>query len=174
LIVLFAVLSYLLGNVPVAQLVEHALGERRLTPWAVHAANALKGIAAVMLLTPTGPWGQMVSATGVVAGHLYPLAGRDDRDLGLGVAAGALAVVSPVAPFVWLFLWAIGFVVSGYQAVGSAVATVFLAPALGWWAGWPLGVISLPVCYMILDRLRPALRRVVLGTEPRHVWRTGG
>ena len=174
MIILAAVGAYLLGCVPAGRLVEQLLGERAWTRWAMIAADALKGVLAVSLLTPVGPWSQALTATAVLAGHLYPITGDESRDAGLSVAAGALSVVSPVAVPVYALLWAIGFVISGYQALGAGMAVILFAPAFGFVAGWPLGLISVPVCVMLLERLRPALRRVVLGTEPRHLWRTGG
>jgi hypothetical protein len=82
-----------------------------------------------------------------------------------------VSVISPVTPAIWVFLWAVTFVLSGYHPVACAVATIFFGPVMGYVAGWPLGAMALPVCVMILDRLRAGLRRAMLGTEPRHVWR---
>lgn len=172
-IILAAAVAYLLGCVSAGPLVLRLLPERSWNHLAAHLADALKGAAAVALLTPAGPWSPAVTATAVVAGHLWPVTGRQEAGLGLAVAAGALSMISPVSPFVWALLWAITFVATGFQPVACAVATIFFAPLMGYIAGWPLGAMALPVCVMIMDRLRPSLRRVLLGTEPRHVWRAG-
>jgi glycerol-3-phosphate acyltransferase PlsY len=171
--ILSAIGAYLIGSAPFGLLVERLLSERSFKHIAAILADILKGFIAVALLTPVGPWSQALTATAVVAGHQWSILGGERGNTGLAVAAGAISVISPIAIPVWAFLWALTFVISGYQPVASATATVFFAPLLGWIAGWPLGLMSLPVCAMILDRLRPALRRVLLGTEPRHIWRAG-
>ena len=60
---------------------------------------------------------------------------------------------------------------SGPITVACAIATALFGPALGWFAGWPLGLIALPSCLMLLERQRAALRRVLRGEEPKHHWR---
>ncbi len=90
---------------------------------------------------------------------------------GFMVAAGAITMITPLALPLWGFLWALGFVVSGYRAAGTLVATALLPFALGISAGWPFALIVAPAWLLILIRLRPEARRVLLGVEQKYHWR---
>ncbi len=191
--VLLIAAAYLLGSLPTAYLIVRwargrdlralesgsvgALNAFRATGagwigWSVLAADVLKGVLAVALAGPgSTTLLQSLLAAAAVAGHNWPiwLHGRGGK--GLATAAGALTVVTPIAVPVWGVLWGLGYVASGYIVVGTLVATVLVAPAVGFVAGWGFGLAMIPACLLILSRHREKVRRLLLGTEPRHYWR---
>jgi acyl phosphate:glycerol-3-phosphate acyltransferase len=188
-----AVGAYLLGSLPSAHLlVRFAKGPdlRAVESGNVGALNAFratglawvgilvlildvaKGALGVMLAGGgAGPATQSLVATMVVAGHNYPLWLRGKGGKGLAAAAGALSVLTPLSVPVWGVVWAVGYVLSGYIALGIVVATAVLPLLLGLLAGWAYAGAALPVCLLVLVRHREKMRRLLLGTEPRHYWR---
>jgi len=171
-IVTGAVAAYLVGCVPAARVVSRLAAGRRWAPWAALAADAVKGFAAMALFAPVSSLGQSLTLTALVAGDQWPAFGNETGRPGVAAAGGAITALTPVAPFVWLVLWAVGFTASGFLTLALVVATALFAPALGFVAGWPLGLIALPACVMVLERQRAALSRVRAGVESKHHWRT--
>ncbi len=191
-IVLVAV-AYLLGSLPTAYLIVRwargrdiralesgsvgALNAFRATGagwigWCVLVADVLKGALAVALGGPgASTLLQALLAAAAVAGHNWPvwLHGRGGK--GLAAAAGALTVVTPIAVPVWGVLWGIGYVSTGYIVAGTLAATLLVSPVIGFVAGWGFGLAMVPTCLLILLRHREKVRRLLLGTEPRHYWR---
>ena len=170
-----ALASYLVGSLPIARLAAPAR-EAGVSPrWlraGMIAADALKGLLVMGFLGASGnPYVQSLVATAVVAGQQWPFWTSERDERGLAVAAGALTLVTPIAAPVWAVLWAIGYVASGYLTAGSAFATLLFPLATGFLAGWPFALVSLPVCVMVLERHRVAVRRMLAGLEPRHYWR---
>lgn len=165
-----AVAAYLIGCVPAARIVSGLAKGRRWAPWAGALADFAKGIIALYLLAPAGSLGQAVMVTALVAGDQWPVFGKEVGRSGQWALLGAIARITPVAPPLWAVLWGIGFVASGYFAIGRAVANVLLPPVLGFVAGGPLGWIALPGCIMVLERGREAVRRARAGEEPKHHW----
>lgn len=187
------VAAYLLGSLPTAYLLVRwarrgdlrtmesgsvgALNAFRATGagwigWGVLTADVLKGVLAVALAgAGASTILQAVLAAAAVAGHNWPVWLHGKGGKGLATAAGALSVVTPIAVPVWGVLWGIGYVSSGYIVVGTLVATVLVAPAIGFVAGWGFALAMIPACLLILSRHREKIRRLLLGTEPRHYWR---
>lgn len=170
-----ALASYLVGSLPIARLVPPAREAGVSPPWvraALIVADVLKGAVAMSLIgSSANPYAQSMVATAVVAGHQWPFWPSARNELGLAVAAGALTVVTPIAVPVWAVLWGIGYVTSGFVAAGSAAATLLFPVVIGLLAGWPFALGSLPVCALVLERLRAPLRRILAGEEPKHHWR---
>lgn len=174
-IVGLALASYVVGSLPVARLAPRAR-EAGVSPLWVRVglvvADVLKGTVAMSLVgASANPYAHSLAATAVVAGHQWPLWPSESEPRGLAVAAGAITVITPIAVPAWGVLWAIGYVASGYLAAGSAAATLLLPLTLGFVAGWPFGLIVLPVCVLVLERHRAPLKRILLGEEPKHYWR---
>ena len=169
-----AAAAYAAGCVPAAALVERLVGPHSWSRWAGWAVDVVKGFAAVVLFEAAHPWGAALAATAVVAGHVWPIAGGAPGRQPLLVAAGALSAVSPIAVPAWGLIWGLAYVASGWPSAASAAATVLAPLAVGVVAGWPLGLMCVPVCVLVLERMREPIRRVLLGTEPRHLWRGGG
>ena len=188
-----AVAAYLLGSLPSAYLVvrfARGLDLRSVESGSVGALNAFratgsawlgavvlildlaKGAAAVMVAGDgAGPMMQSLAATMVVVGHNYPVWLRGRGGKGLAAAAGALSIVTPLSVPLWAVLWAIGYVASGYIALGTVVATAGLPLLLGFFAGWAYAGAAAPVCILVLLRHTAKVRRLLLGAEPRHYWR---
>jgi len=140
--------------------------------WAVLVLDVLKGVAAVAIGGPgASTLLQSLLAAAAVAGHNWPIWLHGKGGKGLAAAAGALTVLTPVSIPVWGVLWGIGYVASGYIVFGTVAATILVAPAVGFIAGWGFGLAMVPVCLLILARQREKIRRLLLGTEPRHYWR---
>jgi len=187
------VAAYLLGSLPTAYLLVRwarrgdlrtmesgsvgALNAFRATGagwvgWSVLVADVLKGVLAVALAgAGASTTLQAVLAAAAVAGHNWPVWLRGKGGKGLATAAGALSVLTPVAVPVWGVLWGIGYVASGYIVVGTLAATLLVAPAVGFVAGWGFGLAMVPACCLILLSHREKIRRLLLGAEPRHYWR---
>lgn len=191
--VVLVVAAYLLGSLPTAYLIVRwargrdiralesgsvgALNAFRATGagwigWSVLAADVLKGVLAVVLAGPgASTILQSALAAAAVAGHDWPIWLRGRGGKGLATAAGALSALTPIAVPVWGLLWGLGYVASGYIVVGTLAATILVAPAVGFVAGWGFGLAMIPACVLILIRHREKVRRLLLGTEPRHYWR---
>ena len=165
-----AVAAYLVGCVPAARVASSLSAGRRWSPLAGALADAAKGFIALWLFAPIGSVGQALIVTALVAGDQWPLVGREVGRSGQWALLVAIAEVTPVAPPLWAVCWGLGFVASGYFAVGKAVATALLPPFLGFVAGGPLGWIALPGCAMVLERSRDVVRRARAGEEPKHYW----
>ncbi|HVM44240.1 MAG TPA: glycerol-3-phosphate acyltransferase [Gemmatimonadales bacterium] len=188
-----AVAAYLLGSLPSAYLVVRwARGPdlRTVESGSVGALNAFratglgwvgvvvlvldvaKGVLAVLLAGDgAGPATQSLAATMVVAGHNWPIWLKGKGGKGLAAAAGALSMLTPLSVPLWGVVWALGYALSGYIALGIVVATAVLPLLLGVLAGWAYAAASLPVCLLVLARHREKMRRLLLGTEPKHYWR---
>ena len=190
-----AMAAYLLGSLPSAFIVVRlargtdlrtaksgnvgALNAFRVTGsgWiglAVLTLDVGKGILAVVLAgAGAGLATQSLVATLAVAGHNWPLwlGGRGGK--GLATAAGALTLVTPLSLPVWSVVWALGYVASGYIALGTILATALLPILLGVLAGWAYALAALPACLLILGRHREKVRLLLLGQEPKHYWRGG-
>jgi glycerol-3-phosphate acyltransferase PlsY len=190
---LFVAIAYLLGSLPTAYLLVRWVGRGDLRSvesgsvgalnafratgagwigWTVLMADAAKGVLAVALAgSGAGITLQAVLAAAAVAGHNWPVWLRGRGGKGLATAAGALTVITPIAVPVWLVLWGIGYVATGYIVVGTVAATLLVAPVVGFVAGWGIGVALVPACVLILVRHHEKVRRLLLGAEPRHYWR---
>jgi glycerol-3-phosphate acyltransferase PlsY len=190
-----AVAAYLLGSLPSAYILVRlargtdvrrtdsgnvgALNTFRATGsgWlaaAVLVLDVAKGVIAVMLAgSGAGIGRQALAATFAVGGHNWSvwLGGRGGK--GLATAAGALTMITPLSVPLWLVVWALGYVTSGYIALGTILGTALLPPLLGILAGWAYALAALPPCLLILARHRDKVRRLLLGGEPKHYWRGG-
>jgi acyl phosphate:glycerol-3-phosphate acyltransferase len=188
-----AVAAYLLGSLPSAYLaVRAAKGPdlRSTGSGNVGALNAFRvtglgwvGVLVLVLDVTKGALAVRLAGDGasvttqamlaalVVAGHAYPVWLRGHGGRGLAPAAGALTLVTPVAVPLWAIVWGLGFVVSGYVALGTIVATALLPLLLGPTAGWAYAATALPVCLLVLVRHRAKMRSLLLGTERKHHWR---
>lgn len=188
-----AVAAYLVGSLPSAYLVvRFAKGPdlRAVESGSVGALNAFratglgwvgvvvlvldvgKGVLAMLLAGDgAGPVTQSLVATMVVAGHNWPVWLRGKGGKGLAAAAGALSMLTPLSVPLWGLVWALGYVLSGYIALGIVAATALLPLLLGIVAGWAYAAAALPVCVLVLVRHREKMRRLLLGAEPKHYWR---
>lgn len=192
-ILALAIAAYLIGSLPSAYVVvrlSRGTDLRAVESGSVGALNAFRAtgagwIGVVVLLLDIGKGMLAVVLAGdgaglatlsmvtalAVAGHNWPiwLGGRGGK--GLATAAGALTLVTPLSVPLWGVIWGLGYVLSGYIALGTILATALLPVALGLIAGWAYGLAALPTCLLILVRHREKMRRLLLGAEPKHYWR---
>ncbi len=188
-----AVAAYLLGSLPSAFFIVRlakgidvrsvesgnagALNAFRATGlgWvgvAVLILDVAKGAAAVLLAgAGAGLALQALLAALAVVGHNYPVWLRGRGGKGLAAAAGALSSITPLAVPLWGVAWAVGYASSGYIALGIIAATAVLPVLLGLVAGWAYALAALPVCALVLLAHRAKMRKLLLGTEPKHYWR---
>jgi acyl phosphate:glycerol-3-phosphate acyltransferase len=194
-ILALAIAAYLIGSLPSAFVVvrlSRGTDLRAVESGSVGALNAFratgagwigvvvlildigKGVLAVVLAGDGAGLATLAMVTALaVAGHNWPiwLGGKGGK--GLATAAGALTLVTPLSVPLWGVLWGLGYVVSGYIALGTIVATALLPLALGIFAGWAYGLAALPTALLVLARHREKMRRLLLGAEPKHYWRGG-
>jgi glycerol-3-phosphate acyltransferase PlsY len=185
--------AYLLGSLPSAYLIVRAAKGpdlRTAESGNVGALNAFRvtgsgwvgvvvlaldvGKGALAVLIGGGGAGiatQALLAAMAVLGHNYPIWLRGRGGKGLSAAAGALSVITPVVVPLWAVVWALGYVTSGYIAVGILAATAVLPVAVGLVAGWAYGAAAAPACVLVLASHRIKARRLLLGVEPKHYWR---
>lgn len=168
-----AVAAILVGSLPTRRLTA-VLARVAGVQWVAAAGIAidvLKGVAAVGWIAPAGPWSQCLVATAVLAGHQWPPLAERTGHRGTAVALGALTIITPIAAPLWGVFWGLGFVASGYATLGYVAGALLLAPALGFIAGWPIAAMALPLCVLLLERLRSPLGEVLRGTALKHHWR---
>jgi glycerol-3-phosphate acyltransferase PlsY len=192
--VALAIAAYLLGSLPSAFIVVRLVRGtdlRAVESGSVGALNAFRAtgagwIGVVVLLLDVGKGMLAVVLAGegaglatqamvtalAVAGHNWPLWLGGKGGKGLATAAGALTLVTPLSVPLWGVIWALSYVASGYIALGTILATALLPVLLGVLAGWAYGLAAAPSCLLILARHREKLRRLLLGSEPRHYWRS--
>jgi glycerol-3-phosphate acyltransferase PlsY len=186
LAVLFA---YLLGSVPFAFLIARRQGVdlRQTGSRNVGATNvlratgtsdavtamsldALKGAAAVIVAQrlASGPATPVMAAVAAVLGHVYPVWLRFRGGKGVATAAGAFAVLAPVAAAAasGVFLAIAWF--TRYVSLGSLAGAATLV--IGAFASDVPGVVAAGACVaagIIVHRHRGNLARLWAGTERR-------
>ncbi len=194
-ILALAIAAYLIGSLPSAFVVvrlTRGTDLRSVESGSVGALNAFRatgagwiGVVVLVLDVGKGMLAVVLAGDGAglatlslvtalaVAGHNWPiwLGGKGGK--GLATAAGALTLVTPLSVPLWGVIWGLGYVFSGYIALGTIVATTLLPVALGILAGWGYGLAALPTCLLVLARHREKMRRLLLGAEPKHYWRGG-
>ena len=187
---LFAVLAaYLMGSIPFAQLLSKRRGIdlRRVGSGNVGATNVLRtlgvrpALLAMMLDAVKGTLAVLVAqrlTNGVAApvmaglasmiGHVYPVWLRFRGGKGVATAAGAFAVLAPVAAAVAAGAFLLTVALTRFISVGSMVAALALA-------GWAIasdaptivGIGAAIGAALVLIGHRANVVRLVAGTERR-------
>jgi len=187
---LLAVLAaYLVGSIPFAQLLSRRRGIdlRRVGSGNVGATNVLRtlgvraAVIAMMLDAVKGTVAVLVAqrltngvaapvAAGVASmiGHVYPVWLRFRGGKGVATAAGAFAVLTPVAAVVAAAVFLLVVAIWRFISVGSMAAAVTLA---GWAivSGAPtaVGIGAAVAAVMVIVWHRANLARLAAGTERR-------
>lgn len=184
-----AVLGYLIGSVPFAFLVARRRGIdlRRAGSGNIGATNVLrttsaayavlamsldvtKGVLAVLAASAvtTSAVAPVVAGLAAIVGHIYPpwLGFRGGK--GVATAAGAFALLAPLAVVSAASVFVIVVGLTRYVSVGSLVA----APALVLVAALedvpaPVIIGAAIATLLIAYRHRPNITRLMAGTEPR-------
>lgn len=187
---LVAVLAaYLMGSIPFAQLLSRRRGIdlRRVGSGNVGATNVLRtlgvrpAVLAMMLDAVKGTVAVLIAqriSNGVAApvaaglasmiGHVYPVWLRFRGGKGVATAAGAFAVLTPVAAAVAVGAFLLTVAVTRFISVGSMVAALTLA-------GWAIAsdaptIVAIGAAIgaaLVLIGHRANLLRLVAGTERR-------
>jgi glycerol-3-phosphate acyltransferase PlsY len=187
---LFAVVAaYLVGSIPFAQLLSRRRGVdlRRVGSGNVGATNVLRtlgvrpAVLAMMLDAVKGTVAVLVAqrlTNGVAApviaglasmiGHVYPVWLRFRGGKGVATAAGAFAVLTPVAVAVAVGVFVLTVALTRFISVGSMVAALTLA---GWAiasdAPTAVGVGAAIGAVLVIVGHRANVLRLVAGTERR-------
>jgi acyl phosphate:glycerol-3-phosphate acyltransferase len=188
-VLLIVLLAYFAGSVPFAYLLSRPRGIdlRRIGSGNVGASNvlrtsgvgvavtamcldALKGAAAVLVAERAGAGPATAVAAGLasILGHIYPVWLRFHGGKGVATAAGAFAVLAPLALGAAGAVFFVAVWITRYISVGSMAAAVTMAivaaatavPAAVAGGAWVSAAI-------IVHRHRANLRRLLAGTERR-------
>jgi glycerol-3-phosphate acyltransferase PlsY len=183
------VAAYLMGSIPFAQLLSKRRGVdlRRVGSGNVGATNVLRtlgvrpAVVAMMLDAVKGTLAVLVAqrlTNGVAApvaaglasmlGHVYPVWLRFRGGKGVATAAGAFAVLTPVAVAVALGVFLLTVALTRFISVGSMAAALTLA-------GWAIasdapavvGIGAAIGAGLVLVGHRANVLRLVAGTERR-------
>lgn len=136
----------------------------------VMALDITKGATSVLVVSrlTSGTAAPAAAAVAAVLGHIYPVWLRFHGGKGVATAAGAFAVLAPVATV----LASLGFIgaiwMTRYVSLGSLVATASL-PALAWATDVPVPIVigGMVAALVIIERHRGNLARLQAGTERR-------
>ena len=187
-LILGALLGFLLGSVPFGYLlvklrtgddvrrfgsgntgatnVGRVLG--RKAGLAVLLADALKGLAAVLLAALIGPAASAAAAFGAVAGHCYSpwLRGRGGK--GVATMFGAFAVLAPVCAAIAAIALAAVAALTRTMSAGSLAAAVALVVS-SWWFAMPAEatLAALLSSLLVIWRHRGNIQRLRRGDENR-------
>ena len=181
--------AYIVGSIPFAFLLsrQHGVDLRRAGSGNVGASNVLrttgvataliamlldglKGAAAVVMADALGAGATTVvaSACASIVGHIYPLWLRFHGGKGVATAAGAFAMLAPVAVAIASGVFLAAVITTRFISVGSIAAAVTLAVVAA--VSDVPGVVAIGAtasALMIVYRHRGNLARLVAGTERR-------
>lgn len=187
---LLAVLAaYLVGSIPFAQLLSRRRGVdlRRVGSGNVGATNvlrtlgvrpavlammldAVKGIVAVLVAQrlTNGVAAPVAAGLASMIGHVYPVWLRFRGGKGVATAAGAFAVLAPVAAAAAVGVFLLAVMLTRFISVGSMAAALTLA---GWTiasdAPTGVGIGAAVAAVMVIVGHRTNLARLAAGTERR-------
>lgn len=181
--------GYLLGSIPFAFLLARRKGIdlRRAGSGNVGASNVLrtsgaslgvlamtldglKGVLAVLLAQGVAPGSTVPVAAGLasVVGHVYPAWLRFQGGKGVATAAGAFAVLAPLAAAIAVGVFAIAVLTTRMISVGSVSAAVALAvAAIATDSPRLVSAGAAIAAVLVVYRHRGNLSRLIAGTERR-------
>ncbi|MEI6438084.1 MAG: glycerol-3-phosphate 1-O-acyltransferase PlsY [Candidatus Omnitrophota bacterium] len=194
---LVAVMSYLLGSIPTAfifgkvmkgiDIREHGSGNMGATNafrvlgkgpgTAVLLLDMLKGLIPVVFLagwlTP-GVEGRILAAIAVVCGHNWTCFLGFKGGKGVATSAGVLIGLTVALPSVrWpvglcLLSWVVCFLATAYISVASIAAAILLPVfMIVFTAPFPVILLSILFCILVVVRHRPNIHRLLIGQENR-------
>jgi glycerol-3-phosphate acyltransferase PlsY len=187
--ILAVTLAYFVGSVPFAFLLARHRGIdlRQVGSGNVGASNvlrtsgvrsavlamcldAIKGALAVLVAQrlATGPAAPVAAGLASIIGHIYPVWLRFRGGKGVATAAGAFAVLTPLALGVASLVFVLAVWATRYISVGSMTAAITLAVAASASevpAAVSVGAVMAAI--IIVERHRDNLARLRAGTERR-------
>src|SRR5262245_44564793 len=187
--VLTAVLGYIIGSIPFAFLLSRRRGIdlRAVGSGNVGATNVLrtsgvrsavaamcldagKGCLAVVVARRLSPAPAAVVAAGFasILGHVYPIWLGFRGGKGVATAAGAFALLAPIALTIAAGAFVVAALISRYISVGSLAAAITLAAAtLATSTPRAVQIGAAAAALLILFRHRGNIARLLSGTERR-------
>jgi glycerol-3-phosphate acyltransferase PlsY len=193
-VIVWAILSYLLGSIPVGLLLAKAKGRdpRRIGSGNIGATNVmraagrsvgiatllcdvLKGFIPTWLAIYSGQPTGVVAAAGLAAfaGHLFPLYLKFKGGKGVATALGVFLAMKPLAVLVALIVFLAVLLVGGYVSLGSLVAAA-LMPVILLAFHVPPGfvVICAILVVFIFVKHKDNIKRLLRGEEHRILRKT--
>jgi glycerol-3-phosphate acyltransferase PlsY len=190
MIIIFAVLSYLLGSFPSGYLAFYLaekkdirdLGSRsmgatnvlRLKGWKlalpVMVADILKGFLPVFLALKLFPDKRFALLCGFLAvlGHCFPIFIKFKGGKGVATAVGVFSAVAPLSVLIGLTVFLLIIAMTRYVSLGSLLAVLSFPLSVFLLKGdRDLIYLSVAVFLIILIRHSGNIRRLYLGTEKR-------
>lgn len=186
---LAVVAAYLMGSIPFAQLLSKRRGVdlRRVGSGNVGATNvlrtlgvkpavlamtldAVKGTVAVLVAQrlTNGAAAPVVAGLASMIGHVYPVWLRFRGGKGVATAAGAFAVLTPVAAAVAVGVFLLAVAITRFISVGSMAAAITLASwAIASDAPTIVGVGAAVAAALVIVGHRANVLRLAAGTERR-------
>jgi glycerol-3-phosphate acyltransferase PlsY len=186
---LAVIAAYLMGSIPFAQLLSKRRGVdlRRVGSGNVGATNVLRtlgvrpAVLAMMLDAVKGTVAVLIAqrltssvAAPVIAGlasmigHVYPIWLRFRGGKGVATAAGAFAVLTPVAAAVAVGVFLLAVSITRFISVGSMAAAITLASwAIVSDAPTAVGIGAAIAALFVIVGHRANVLRLVAGTERR-------
>ncbi len=126
-----------------------------------------KGAAAVLLGGLYGPDIAIVTALGVVLGHVFPVWLGFRGGKGVATTLGLMLAFSWQAGLLVFLIWIVVLAATRYSSAGALVATA-AAPFLCAWLATPqVTEFMTAVCVLIWIRHAGNIRRLIQGTESR-------
>ncbi len=193
-VVVWAILAYLLGSIPVGLLLSKAKGRdpRKIGSGNIGATNVMraagKGVGIATLLGDvlkgfipawfaihTGqPTGVIAAAgLGAFAGHLFPLYLKFRGGKGVATALGVFLALKPLAVLVVLVVFLAVLFIGGYVSLGSIIAAA-LMPVVLLAFDVPPGfvLICAVVVVLIILKHKENIKRLLRGEEHRVLRKT--
>lgn len=179
--------GYLLGSIPFGLLVTRAAGlgdirkvgsgnigatnvlrtGRKSLAAATLALDALKGFAAVLLVTPLGQVAAIGAALGAVIGHMFPVwlsfRGGKGMATAIGIMWGLYWPLGAVACITWLVIAAVFRYSSLASLSGVAAATLAAWILVEKWTALALTVVMV----LVWIRHHENIRRLLAGNEAK-------
>lgn len=194
-IILAGVLGYLIGSIPVGYIVIYAMKGQDLRrhgsgrtggtnairaggSWAGVATGAgdiLKGILAIVIARWVGggsPWAEVIAGIAAVIGHNWSLYLGFKGGAGTGPNIGVCIALWPLSALWLIPLLPFGLNIVGYASVTSLIVAVVIPislairAALGY-GTWLHLVYAVGAALAVAWALRPNIKRLLKGTEPR-------
>lgn len=135
--------------------------------------DAAKGAIPVLLvkIVTVNPWIISVTLFAAIMGHMYPLFFQFKGGKGIATIIGGLLALSPLLGGIFLFTWAMIFVLTRYSSL-SAIVAIAMMPA---WAWWFLDKRYMPgltlLALIILWKHRENIKRLATGKETKSTFK---
>lgn len=185
--VLAAISGYLLGSIPFGLLLTRMAGAgdlRAIGSGNIGATNVLrtgnrklaaltllldaaKGALAVLLVGLVRPDLMEVAAAGAFVGHLYPVWLRFHGGKGVATFLGLALALQWQVGLCFAIVWLSVLVVTRFSSVSGMSAAIVAPVAAAALYNFPLSLLFLVFCLMVLWKHRANIERLLDGTEPR-------